>query len=188
MHHIKPLILATLMVFSLAALGFAHPHYGSRGALTARNVYQLSSDYVTDEICVPKVGMHYLDLTKPVYGNPQIGFDHNGTLLFIQYLFDSESFNQDVMNGLFTNLKMHRYKKAKRMKIKFGQAKPEWIPPQYVDIVCNEEKPDSNLCAPHYDVTIFLVDDDRLDRACEGATHPTPYPDPRRRRAMQDQE
>lgn len=177
----KQFLSLCFLTVALCGLGNAHAGHGWKDSLHARNVFQLSSDYVTDGFCVPNVGMHYLDLTKPVYGNPQAGFDANGELLFFQYLFDAETFNQMIKDGSFSNLKTHAHAKAERMKISFGQARPEYIAPEFRDIVCNPELPDSNLCAPHYDITVFVVSDRRLRRACGGVTVPTPFPDPRDR-------
>lgn len=171
--------VAFLAVVMLGPVQTSLADWWHKDALSARSVYWLSPDYKTDEFCVPGVGMHYLDLTKPVYGNPQAGFDSNGDLLFFQYLFRAADFNQQVMAGLFSNLKTHKYAKTQRVKISYGQAPAQFIPPQYRDIVCNPNKPDSNLCEPHYDVTFFLVKDQRLKQACDGSDEVTRHPDPR---------
>lgn len=171
------LVLLSVFVFTLAESSRAD--WWHRDALSATSVYWLSADYKTDEFCVPGVGMHFLDLTKPVYGNPQAGFDSNGDLLFYQYLFRAADFNDQVIAGALSSLKAHKYAKTERIKVSYGQAPAEFIPPQYRDIVCNPNKPDSNLCDPHYDVTFFVVKERRLKQACEGSDEITRHPDPR---------
>jgi len=153
-----------------------------------KTIRDLPPDWVTDGVCAPNIGMHFVkgdprimeglmqgqylhELISPLYNEPVLGFDVNGDLLFLEYNIKFSDLDDRVnifgLPGVLNRPVHHIDFVAMTDPLEAG------FPPFMLPILCGPDVPeDKSVCTPHYDVYLYFVDQERLSHACDPTLAP----------------